>query len=60
MSLCDRFTGLTPLKLRREKAKEVFLLINRYNKYSIKEEKDNNKSNNNEKVIRRKAGDNWF
>lgn len=62
MSLCKIFPALTPLTLRREKAREVFLLINRYNKHSLKNNNGNktNTTQNGVRVIRRKAGDNWF
>lgn len=56
VNLCERFTGLTPLGLRREKARDVFLLINRYNKYSIREQRNAKRKN----VIRKQAGDDWF
>ena len=56
VSLCERFTGLTPIGLRHEKAREVFLLINRFNKYAIREQRNKKRKN----VIRKPAGDNWF
>ncbi len=46
---------MTPLTLRREKAREVFLLLNRYTRYSKKHKKKNEKQ-----IIRKPAGDNWF
>lgn len=61
MSLCDRFTSLTPLDLRKEKAREVFILVTRYNNYSEKEGKKNSEGNKTrKKIIRRPAGDDWF
>jgi hypothetical protein len=57
ISLCDRFTDLNPLKLRREKAREVFNLLTRYNKYSRKK---NKKTKNGKQIIRRPASDTWF
>ena len=62
MSLCKIFPSMTPLTLRREKAREVFLLISRYNKYCLKNNNENktNTTNDGVRVIRRKAGDNWF
>jgi hypothetical protein len=56
MSLSERFPSMTPLTLRQEKAREVFLLINRYNRYSKKEAKKKKGKN----IIRKPAGDNWF
>ena len=56
VGLCERFTGFTPLTLRKEKAREVFILIKRYNNYSNYKEKNKNKK----KVIRKPASDNWF
>ena len=56
MSLCERFPALTPLALRREKAREVFILVTRYNIYSNKQQKNAGKP----KIIRRPASDTWF
>lgn len=56
VGLCERFTGLTPLTLRKEKAREVFILITRYNNYSLYREKNKNKK----KIIKKPASDNWF
>lgn len=56
VNLCERFPAMTPLSLRRERAREVFLLIGRYNKHNKKQEKKKNQK----QVIRRKAGDDWF
>jgi asparagine synthetase A len=52
VNLCERFPALTPLSLRKEKAREVFLLIVRYNNYGKKQGK--------KKKIRKPAGDDWF
>jgi hypothetical protein len=54
VNLSERFPSMTPLTLRREKAREVFLLISRYNRYSKKQSKPKSQ------VIRRPAGDDWF
>lgn len=51
--LSDRFPSFTPLSLRKEKAKEVFILISRYSKYTKKDKKETD----NNKVIRRRASD---
>ena len=56
MSLSERFTSMTPLTLRREKARDVFLLIVRFNKYSRKQKKQKN----GKRIIRKPAGDDWF
>ena len=56
MNLCERFPALTPLGLRREKAREVFILISRYRIYSNKQQKNAGKP----KIIRRPAPDTWF
>lgn len=58
LDLCERFPAMTPLSLRKEKAREVFLLINRYSTYSQKEQK--NIDSDGTKIIRRPAGDDWF
>jgi hypothetical protein len=57
MSLCERFTAMTPLSLRKEKAREVFILISRYNNYS---KKNGNNGDQKPKIIRRPASDTWF
>lgn len=49
---------MTPLTLRKEKAREVFILIERYNKYSKKQKKE--AESGGKKIIRRPAPDTWF
>lgn len=56
MSLAERFPSMTPLTLRREKAREVFLLLSRFKLYA----KRQNKAKNGARIIRKPAGDNWF
>lgn len=56
LGLCERFPSLTPFQIRREKAKEVFLLIKRLKQSNINKKETNGKPN----VIRRRAGDDWF
>ena len=56
MSLCERFPAMTPLTLRREKARNVFTLFVRYIGYSAKQTKNAGKP----KIIRRPASDTWF
>ena len=58
MSICERFPGTTPIQIRREPAREVFLLIRRMTKHSDREKKDRKPGG--KKVIRRPAGDDWF
>lgn len=60
ISLCDRFPAYTPTSLRRERAREVFILINRYSKYSKKENDSKTSDTTNVSVQRKPAGDNWF
>lgn len=66
INLCERFPAMTPLTVRREKAREVFILIRRLNEHSILEQqknpvKLNNKGNESTgKIIRKRAGDDWF
>lgn len=60
VTLCERFPALTPLQLRREKAREVFLLMSRLIEYAKQENTKNEKTNTNSTVIRKHAGDNWF
>ena len=58
VSLCERFPAYTPTALRRERAREVFLLIARYSRYSKKEV--DSKTNDKVRVIRKPAGNDWF
>lgn len=54
LNISESFPGLNPFKIRREKAKEVFLLIRRLNNY-------NHKSKKKKKMkIRKPASDSWF
>lgn len=57
--LCERFTNLNPIKIRKYPAHEVFLLCKRLRKYNA-EHDQGVKSTGNGQVIRKKAGDNWF
>ena len=57
MGLCEKFPAMTPLSLRREKAREVFILITRFNRYSKQKKK---REKGGKKIIRRPASDNWF
>ena len=50
MSICDRFSSISPFDIRKEKAYEVFLLINRLRKYRP----------NRPQKIRKPANDTWF
>lgn len=48
---------MTPLTLRQEKARNVFLLIAKFNRYSKKNKKN---KGGKKKIIRRPASDTWF
>lgn len=50
LNICDRFPSLSPFDVRREKAREVFLLIKRMGTAQKRDRK----------VIRKKADDSWF
>ena len=52
MKICERFLGITPFDIRKEKISEVFILVRRLNIYDSK-----NKTRN---KIRKPAGDSWF
>lgn len=56
-SLCKLYPALTPFSIRRERAKEVFLLIKRINTHPKNE---NGQKLDEKGRIRRPAGDNWF
>lgn len=53
---------MTPFSIRKEKAKEVFLLIKRLEKHNEYEARKEGEVINkeNKTIIRRKAGDDWF
>ena len=57
VTMCEKFPGLTPISLRKEKAREVFIMIARFNKYAKKKKKQEKGGT---KIIRRPASDNWF
>jgi len=56
INICERFPALSPFDIRGKRAAEVFLLMRRLNNYTEYSNKDSGKK----KVIRRKAGDDWF
>lgn len=58
ISLCERFPALSPFDIRQQRAAEVFLLVRRLNNYT--EYTNNKKDVRNSRVIRRRAGDDWF
>ena len=62
VNLCDRFPGLTPFSVRKERASEVFLLTRRLNGLQERQSKDADKniSHKGKTVIRRPASDTWF
>lgn len=54
VSLCERYPALNILDMRQRPAHEVFLLFKRTLDYQHRNDKSK------PKVIKRKAGDNWF
>lgn len=61
-TLCEAFPALTPFSIRRERAREVFLLIKRINTHPHTENGEPVEKVEKDKAgrIRRPAGDNWF
>jgi len=55
--LCKAYPALTPFSVRRERAKEVFLLVRRTNS---KPRRKKGEEIDAQGRIRRPAGDNWF
>lgn len=55
--LCKVYPALTPFSVRRERAREVFLLVRRMNS---KPRKKNGEEVDAQGRVRRPAGDNWF
>jgi hypothetical protein len=58
VTLCNRFTGFDPVKVRQYPAQEIFLLLKRLVKYDERHAKHKRSSGNG--VIRKQAGDDWF
>lgn len=62
--LCDRYNSLNPFMIRREKASEVFLLINRIKQTANKKVKSDEQifyDDKGNRIIRRKAkNDDWY
>lgn len=56
-TLCKAFPALTPFSIRRERAREVFLLVRRMNS---KPRTKKGEEVDTRGRIRRPAGDNWF
>lgn len=54
VSLCKVFPAFSPISLRKEKAVEVFKLIDRYTKYINSADSRKKRSN------MKHAGNNWF
>lgn len=57
-NLCNMFPALEPIKLLDYPADDVFELIAGVIDYNNRNENEN--GNGNQKVIRKKAGDDWF
>lgn len=56
-TLCKAYPALTPFSVRRERAREVFLLVHRMNS---KPRTKNGEEIDAQGRVRRPAGDNWF
>lgn len=57
MQLCKAFPALTPFAVRRERAREVFLLVRRIN---TQPKNTHGKKTDEKGRVRRPAGDDWF
>lgn len=57
-NLCNMFPALEPIKLLDYPADDVFELIAGVIDYNYRNKDEN--GNGNQKVIRKKAGDDWF
>ena len=55
-TLCKAYPALTPFAVRRERAREVFLLVRRMNSKPRKKGEEIDAQGR----IRKPAGDNWF
>jgi len=56
-TLCKVYPALTPFSIRRERSREVFLLVRRMNS---KPRLKNGEEVDAQGRVRRPAGDNWF
>ena len=57
--LSERFPALSPISIRRTKAREIFKIINKLTIYSKKEKKQQVKANT-KHIIAKQASDTWF
>lgn len=57
--LSERFPALSPIAIRRTKAREVFKIINKLTTYAKKEKKQQAKANT-KHIVARQASDTWF
>ena len=58
MEICNRFPTVNPFSIRKEKMREIFLLVRRLRIYD--EANNQNNKNKRKKQIRRTASDSWF
>lgn len=60
LSICETFPSLSPFDVRRERAAEIFLLMRRLSKHNEHKAKKERKTSDGRKIVRRRAGDDWF
>ena len=61
--LSERFPALSPLEIRRSKAREVFTLIKKLTIYAKKEKKEQAQKEakaNMKHIVKMQASDSWF
>lgn len=58
--LSERFPALSPVSLRKTKAREVFKIINKLTIYSKKEKQKQAKAATTKHIIKKQASDTWF
>lgn len=59
LSICDRFPSMSPFDIRKQRFSEVFLLIRRLTENN-KNKKKNINAKTGQRIIRKKANDDWF
>ena len=59
ITLCNRFPALTPMSLRRTRARDIFKIIVKLGKHAKKEKKEEAKKAM-KRIIKRPASDTWF
>jgi hypothetical protein len=58
--LSDRFPSMNPLTIRAARARDIFKMITKLNKYVKREKKEQAQKSSRKHIIKRQASDTWF